>query len=105
MASFFSLIKKSFGGGQSQATQEAAEQDASTIVEATNATDLSEPREVLEETAQPDLSPPRMIARTDRGRFVMEKAYTHLDQNRSVSSQEENESALSDGSEIDKIEE
>ena len=77
MASFFSVKKKIFGRDKSQVTQEAAEQGASTIIEATNATDLSEPREVLEETAQPDLSPPRMIARTDRGRFVMEKVYTH----------------------------
>jgi Holliday junction resolvasome RuvABC ATP-dependent DNA helicase subunit len=109
MASFFGLIKKVFDGGQSQANEqankEAVQQDASTIVEAANATDLSEPQGVLEESVEPDLSRPRMIARTDRGRFVMEKAYTHLDQNRHVSSQEENESPSIDGLEIDKTSE
>lgn len=105
MASFFSVMKKIFGGDKSQATQEAVQQDASTMVEAENATDLSEPQGVLEDTAQPDLSPPRVIARTDRGRFVMEKVYTHLDQNRPVSSQEENESSPTDGPDIDKTSE
>ena len=105
MASILSLMRTVFGRGQTQAAHEAVEQDSSTTVDTTNATAPSELSEILEESVEPDLSPPKMIARTDRGRFVMEKAYTHLDQNRSVSSQEENESALSDGSEIDKIEE
>lgn len=105
MASILSLMRTVFGRGQTQAAHEAVEQDSSTTVDTTNATAPSELSEILEESVEPDLSPPKMIARTDRGRFVMEKAYTHLDPNRPVSSQEGNGSAHSDGSEIDKIEE
>lgn len=113
MASFFGLIKKIFGGDLSHTNEETVQQETSTRAEAandqlseeTNATALSEPQEVLEEVVQPDMSQQRVIARTDRGRFVMEKAYNHLEPKHPVSSAEDNQPSQIDGSDVDKIEE